>query len=69
MAGTNMMVWWFNPDAGERDINPNPASPKELEIARSQLRTLAQWLRDIAAQVEVRLDADKPGTKASCGGR
>jgi hypothetical protein len=68
-SGMNMMVWWFNPDAGDRYINSAPASPEELENARSRLRTLVQWLRDIAAQVEVRLDADKPGSVVTHGGR
>jgi len=55
-SGVTMMVWWFNPAAGERYIRPNPANPGELVGVHDRLRMLAKWLRDIAAEVETRLE-------------
>jgi len=57
-GGLNMLVWWFNPDSGERYINPSPESVEELEAACRKLRTMGQWLRDIASQLEAKLSAD-----------
>ena len=54
----------INPDSGvQHYINPTPGSAEDLEAAYDKLRAMAGWLRDMAAQTEARLGADKPKAK------